>query len=234
MVDAIVLGDSWSWPAAMSIDLVEIRSRMPSYNPNSNIEDSIQWLPSFNGNYSASSALASLRAHHPLVPWFKLVWFPQYIPRMSFIVWMAVRGRLSTLDRIHKYDPRAVTTCVLCNSHLESHAHLFFECLCSRASWTQLLNYCGSPWNGLCWNDFIIWASTHWRGNTPIIVAMKLCLGVAVYRIWKERNCCIFEGTKRTSLVVALSIIDTIRCRLSSINLKGHPPIALNWNVNAN
>ncbi|KAK2653187.1 hypothetical protein Ddye_013043 [Dipteronia dyeriana] len=75
-VNAIILVDSWNWPAAMSIDLVEIKSRMPSYNPNSNIEDSILWLSSPNGIYSASSALASLRAPHPLVPWFKLVWFP--------------------------------------------------------------------------------------------------------------------------------------------------------------
>ncbi|KAK3229958.1 hypothetical protein Dsin_001839 [Dipteronia sinensis] len=149
-VNAIILGYSWSCPAAMPIDLVKIRSRMPSYNPNSNIEDSIRWLPSSNGSYSASSALASLGAPHPLVPWFKLVWFPQNIVRMSFILWMAVRGRLSTWDRIHKYDPRDVTTCVLCNSRLESYAHLVFECLLSRAIWTQLLNYCGSPWNGPC------------------------------------------------------------------------------------
>ncbi|KAK2649162.1 hypothetical protein Ddye_016651 [Dipteronia dyeriana] len=33
-VNAIVLDDNWRWPAVMSIDLVEIRSRMPSYNPN--------------------------------------------------------------------------------------------------------------------------------------------------------------------------------------------------------
>ncbi|KAK3225726.1 hypothetical protein Dsin_005588 [Dipteronia sinensis] len=234
MVNAIVLGDSWSWPAAMSIDIVEIRSRMPSYNPISNIEDSIHWLPSSNGIYSASSALASLRVPYPLVPWFKLVWFPQNIPRMSFILWIAIRGRLSTRDRIHKYDPRAVSTCVLCNSHLESHAHLFFEYLFNRAIWTQILKYYGFPWNSLWWNDFIIWASTHWRGNTPIIVAKKLCLGVAVYHIWRERNCRIFEGTQRTSLVVARSIITTIGCRLSSINLKDHPFIALNWNVKAN
>ncbi|KAI9156675.1 hypothetical protein LWI28_010401 [Acer negundo] len=214
---AIVLGDSWRWPVAMSIDLVEIRSRMPTYNPNSNLEDSIWWLPSSNGIYSASSALASFKAPHPLVPWFKLVWFPQNIPRMSFILWMAVRGRLSTRDRIHKYDPRAVTTCVLCNSHLESHAHLFFECSFSRAIWTQLLNYCGSPWNGLGWNAFIAWASAHWRGDTPIIVTKKLCLVVAVYHIWRERNCRIFEGTKKSSSVVVRTII---RCRLSS---KGSP-----------
>ncbi|KAK3229959.1 hypothetical protein Dsin_001840 [Dipteronia sinensis] len=205
-VNAIVLGDSWSWPTAMSIDLVKIRSRMHSYNPNSNIEDSIQWLPSSNGIYSASSTLASLRAPHPLVPWFKLVWFPQNILRMSFILWMAVRGRLSTRDRIHKYDPRAVTTCVLCNSHLESYAYQFFECLFSTAIWTQLLNYCGTPWNGLYWNAFIAWASTHWRGNTPIIVAKKLCLGAAVYHIWREHNCRIFDGTQRTSSVVVRSV----------------------------
>ncbi|KAK3189463.1 hypothetical protein Dsin_029024 [Dipteronia sinensis] len=41
------------------------------------------------------------------------------------------------------------------------------------------MNICGSPWNGLCWNAFIDWAFTHWKGNSPAIVANKLCLGVA-------------------------------------------------------
>ncbi|KAK3212608.1 hypothetical protein Dsin_017314 [Dipteronia sinensis] len=141
---------------------------MPSYNPNSNVNDRACWLPSSNGTYSASSALASLRTPHPFVPWFKL-----------------------------------------------------------------LMNICGSPWNGLCWNAFIDRASTHWRGNSPAIVANKLCLGVTVYHIWRKRNCRIFEGTQKTSLAVACSIIDTIRCRLSSFNLKNHPIIALNWNVNS-
>ncbi|KAK3184843.1 hypothetical protein Dsin_032129 [Dipteronia sinensis] len=54
-VSSIVHGDSWSWPAAMSIDLFEIRSRMPSYNPNSNVNDRACWLPSSNGTYSTSS-----------------------------------------------------------------------------------------------------------------------------------------------------------------------------------
>ncbi|KAK3226007.1 hypothetical protein Dsin_005869 [Dipteronia sinensis] len=194
-VSSIVHGDSWSWPDVISIDLFEIRSPMPSYNPNSNVDDRVRWLPSSNGTYSASSALASLRTPHLIVPWFKLVLFPQNIPRMNFLLCVAIRGRFSTRDHIHKYDPMAVSTCALCNSHLEYHAHLFFECLFSRAIWTQFMNICGSPWNGLCWNAFTDWASTHWRGNSPAIVANKLCLGVAVYHIWRERNCRIFEGT---------------------------------------
>ncbi|KAK3229947.1 hypothetical protein Dsin_001828 [Dipteronia sinensis] len=217
-VSSIVHGDSWSWPTAMSIDLLEIRSRMPTYNPNSSVDDSVRWLPSSSGTYSASFALASLRTPQPIVPWFKLVWFPKNILRMSFFLWLAIRGRLSTRDRILKYDHRAITTCVLCNSHLQSYAHLFFECLFSRAIWTQLLNIGGNPWNGLCWNAFTDWASTYWGGNSPTIVANKFCLGVAVYHIWRERNCQIFESTQKTTSVVARFIIDTIRCQLSFIN----------------
>ncbi|KAK3189471.1 hypothetical protein Dsin_029032 [Dipteronia sinensis] len=41
-VSSIVHGDSWSWATAMSIDLFKIRSRMPSYNPNSNVDDRVR------------------------------------------------------------------------------------------------------------------------------------------------------------------------------------------------
>ncbi|KAK3189457.1 hypothetical protein Dsin_029018 [Dipteronia sinensis] len=67
MVSSIVHGDSWSWPTAMSIDLFKIRSCMPSYNPNSNVDDRVRCLPSSNGTYSTSSALASLRTPHLIV-----------------------------------------------------------------------------------------------------------------------------------------------------------------------
>ncbi|KAK2658718.1 hypothetical protein Ddye_005251 [Dipteronia dyeriana] len=126
-VNAIVLDDNWRWPAAISIDLAEIQSRMPSYNPNSALDDRILWLPSSNGIYSAASAMESLRTPHPLVSWYKIVWFLQNIPMMGFILWLAIKGRLSTLDRVQRYNPQVVTMCVLCNSQAETHAHLFFS-----------------------------------------------------------------------------------------------------------
>ena len=204
----------------MSIDLAEIKSRMPSYNPNSILDDIIRWLPSPNGIYSAASAMESFRTHHSLVPWFNIVWFPQNIPRMGFILWLAIKGRLSTLDRVQRYDPQVIATCVLCNSQNETHAHLFFECLYSKAIWTHLLNKCGCTWIGLSWNDLIDWVSIHWKGNSPSTVTKKLCLAVAVYFIWREGNCRIFESSRRPNAEVTRTIIDTIRSRLCSINLK--------------
>ncbi|KAK3225530.1 hypothetical protein Dsin_005392 [Dipteronia sinensis] len=41
-VSSIVHGDQWVWPCSMSIDLLEIKNRMPSYNPNSSLEDGIK------------------------------------------------------------------------------------------------------------------------------------------------------------------------------------------------
>ncbi|KAK2655526.1 hypothetical protein Ddye_008578 [Dipteronia dyeriana] len=75
-VNAIVLDDNCRWPAAMSIGLAEIRSRMPSYNPNSTLDDRILWLPYSNGIYSDASTMESLRTPHPLVSRYKIVWFP--------------------------------------------------------------------------------------------------------------------------------------------------------------
>ena len=118
---------------------------MPYYNPNSNLDDSIQWLPSSNGIYSAASTMESLRTPHPLVSWYENKWFPQNIPRMGLVLCLAIKGRLSTLDCVQHYDPQVVATCVLCNSQAETHAHLFFECSYSKAIWTQLLNKCGCP-----------------------------------------------------------------------------------------
>ncbi|KAK2637985.1 hypothetical protein Ddye_025780 [Dipteronia dyeriana] len=118
MVNAIVLDDNWRWPAAMSIDLAEIRSRMPSYNPNSTLDDRILWLPSSNGIYLASSAMEYLRTPHPLVSWYKIVWFPQNIPRMGFILWLAIKG-----FALYKSDQRQV----IAESEMSSPGLLFVQ-----------------------------------------------------------------------------------------------------------
>ncbi|KAK2649163.1 hypothetical protein Ddye_016652 [Dipteronia dyeriana] len=120
--------------------------------------------------------MESLRTPHPLVSCYKIVWFPQNIPRMGFVLWLAIKGRLSTLDRVQRYDPQVVTTCVLCNSQAETHAHLFFECFYSKAIWTQLLNKCGCLGIHLSWNDLIDWVSVHWKRSSPSVVTKNFIL----------------------------------------------------------
>ncbi|KAK3212622.1 hypothetical protein Dsin_017328 [Dipteronia sinensis] len=154
-VSSIVHGDQWVWHCSMSTDLIEIKNHMPSYNPNSSLEDCIKWLPTPEGVYSVASTMDSLKNPHPLVPWFELLWYSHNIPRMSFILWLAIRGRLSTLDHVHLYNPYVGTLCVLCSSSPETHAHFFFECAYSKVIWSHLKDMCGRPWNGHNWTRFI-------------------------------------------------------------------------------
>ena len=93
--------------------------------------------------------------------------------------------------------------------------------LYSKAIWTELLNKCGCNWIGLRWNDLIDWISIHWKGNSPSTVTKKLCLAVAVYFIWRERNCRIFKSARRPNAEVTWTIIDTIRSRFCSIKFEG-------------
>ena len=47
---------------------------------------------------------------------------------------------------------------------------------------------CGLSWNGQCWKDTLQWMSQRLKGKKMHHVIPKMCLGVAVYGLWKERN----------------------------------------------
>lgn len=58
--------------------------------------------------------------------WSRGVWFSMATPKYAFMTWLAMRGRLSTMDRVSKWCQGIDTTCVLCNSDAETRNHLFF------------------------------------------------------------------------------------------------------------
>lgn len=98
-------------------------------------EDRILWINKENKDveFSVKEAWKALRFDSPKVMWYKHVWFSQCIPRHAFVLWMAMRGRLKTSDRISRWFNISSTVCPLCNDVDESHTHLFFSCKFSKA-----------------------------------------------------------------------------------------------------
>lgn len=43
-----------------------------------------------------------------IVDWYTTLWFPQAIPRASFITWIVIRNRLPTGDRISMWGERVI------------------------------------------------------------------------------------------------------------------------------
>ncbi|KAL5125555.1 putative ribonuclease H protein [Glycine soja] len=67
-----------------------------------------------------------IRGVKPTVSWCSVIWNPAIPPKMSFILWLAKRNRLLTLDKVAFLNKGSL--CPLCSNESESNAHLFFSC----------------------------------------------------------------------------------------------------------
>jgi len=125
------------------------------------------------------------------VSWAKVVWEPWCLPRYSFILWLALLGRLRTRDRLHYVDIDA--SCVFCLDHEESHSHLFFAC-----SWTSLLWSKVKSWLWLCKGMATISSAVRGlniRGENVVARMKRVSLNIVVYLIWEERNQRVSENS---------------------------------------
>lgn len=139
----------------------------------------------------STNAYENFRVKGRMIRWATVVWENWALPKHSFVLWLAVLGKLRTKDRLH-FIP-ADTNCVLCGQDLESHCHLFFKC-----QWTSSL-----------WGNIVRWLHIHRRmptlssairGLTPKKKKMEFrmrraSLGIAVYLIWEERNKRLFDNS---------------------------------------
>lgn len=89
--------------------------------------------------FSSLQTWKQIRVHHPTVPWSKIVWFPQAIPRFSFIVWLALMDRLSTGTRSRGWG--CIQPCLLCGEPDKTRDHMFFVCPYSFTVWIDLAGY---------------------------------------------------------------------------------------------
>ena len=88
-------------------------------------EDMVLWRGKhdvYKPQFSTRDTWNHVRTTCEKVSWHKGIWFGHATPKFRFCIWLAIRNRLTTRD------------CVLCNQHLETRNHLFFEC-----SYTSLL-----------------------------------------------------------------------------------------------
>ena len=137
-----------------------IRAQPP---PGGNVSDAVIWLPERSGLFSIRSAWDLIRSHGDRVDWYNLIWFKGGIPKASFCLWLAVRGRLYTKDRMVNSDTSM--HCLLCNGQREDHDHLFFSCSMTNQILLLVQAKCGFIIPVLNWKNLISWLSKKWRNN---------------------------------------------------------------------
>ena len=102
------------------------------------VEDANMWRrkSGFKPKFSTHKIWSLLRTSTGCCSWSRGIWFPQ--ATFMFVAWLAVRDRLSTMDRIAQWRHEVDETCVLCKRAPETRSLLFFECCYSSQVWEHL------------------------------------------------------------------------------------------------
>ncbi|GJX65786.1 RNA-directed DNA polymerase, eukaryota, reverse transcriptase zinc-binding domain protein [Tanacetum coccineum] len=100
----LVSNNNWNWPNDWSVRFKEVLD-VPVPVLDQDRDDMALWFDKQNVEvrFSVKEVWTVLRPDVPKVLWHKHVWFSQCIPRHSFILWMAIKGRLKTQDRISRW-----------------------------------------------------------------------------------------------------------------------------------
>ena len=208
-MSSVIDGCNWKWPTANSWALINMRNSV-NFTP-SNVDDKICWIPSPSGDFSTKSAWEAIRGRRAKVEWCDLVWFSKAIPRYSMILWMAIKERLPTKDRLMRYGATTNAHCCFCNSSMESLDHLFFACPFSKSIWSKILSLVDLGYVVRPWHDYIPHLARIWKGKSLKFTLGRLCLGATVYWIWRERNSRSFRGDHKDSFTIIDAIKSVVR-----------------------
>ncbi|KAL0287951.1 UNVERIFIED_CONTAM: hypothetical protein Scaly_2750400 [Sesamum calycinum] len=169
------------------------------------------------GGFSTKAVYDIFRNHGPKVGWYSLLLGPCKIPRYSFVLWMAILDKLSTMDK--PWLSHLGGVCVLCGREMETHEHLFFRCNYSRQCIRILKGTVRFTWPNRAWAVDIAWASKRWNGRHIVQAAYRALLAAIVYHIWQERNRRVFQQSMRPSSTIARIVVDEMRQKIISIDL---------------
>lgn len=135
----------------------------------------------------------SIHEHSQKVPWNRVVWFSQCIPKNAFFVWLVIGNNLKTQDRLKSWEIPTTTRkedlrCCLCSCVQDNHAYLFFECMYSRNLWFKLRKLCNMDTISEKWSDIMQFMCLRVKKNSIWNIIGRLLLGTTAYHVWQERN----------------------------------------------
>lgn len=141
-----------------------------------------------NKVYVCLETLEVLRVKNEEVLWCKLVWFPLAISKQAFILWWALKDRLTTGERLLKWGYQGNVQCQFYHHHLEIRAHLFFECSFSYRIWKFCMMRCRVANVSVVWDDIVQQECSSWFHKSLKCLIWRLVLGFTVYNLWLTRN----------------------------------------------
>lgn len=178
-VSSIISNNSWDLGSSNHVLVIELRNLLSSCLISRT--SSAKW----DGCITSKMAVVwqSIRRTATPPPWCVAIWHPLSVKNCSIYLWLALRNRLLTKDRMIAFGMNVDANCALCRCHAESAEHLFFAC-----PYTYLLRR-GCPLaTSFSWNDWKNGNFFHEHHSALKQNLGYLYIAIMVYMVWKERN----------------------------------------------
>lgn len=171
-------------------------------------EDKILWRGKhgFKQIFSTQDTWFLIRVNRPPCSWARAIWFTQATPKYAFMAWLAVKNRMSTLDRIASWSPGVDGTCILCKNDAETRNHLFFECGYSAQVWEFMVKGILKSAYTNTWTEIIEIISDDKREKLSRF-CLRYAFQAVLYAIWTERNR-VIHGEKLKPLSTLKKVLD--------------------------
>lgn len=175
---------------------------------------------SYKSSFSSKNTWLLIRKEYIIQRWSKGVWFKHATPKYAFHVWTAMQDRLSTCDRMLKWNPAIDPVCVLCKQEVETRDHLFYSCSYSSQVWQKLMKGLLLTRYTENWEEIVALLLDKRQDRVKLFL-LKYTFQAAAHSIWRERNS-RRHGEKQLPHTLLTKIIDkNVRNRLSTIKRKG-------------
>ncbi|GKB71152.1 RNA-directed DNA polymerase, eukaryota, reverse transcriptase zinc-binding domain protein [Tanacetum coccineum] len=182
-----------------------------------------------NGNdkrFSTSIVWKGVIGENRKVSWHKTVWYPNCIPKHTFILWLAVKKRICTQDRMAKWYPSKVFECSLCKKEHDSHDHLFFNYEYAQKVWKKVGTFARMKFKVDTWENLVEELSSNQNSRNVWTLIRNMCLAAAVYYIWQEKMR-LFQNKKREANDLTDLMNDELKAKMVSIVVKNSNNVLL-------
>lgn len=182
--------------------------------------DEYEWWPGNQrmDSYKTGAIYNLIRPTAPVVPWHAQVWFSGGIPKHMFLVWLMVRNRCPTRDRIPSWGLPTDPRCLYCNVDNESIEHCYFQCPFCWDVWNPIAAKCGFT-SSRHWNIILLQIKLH--GSTKVQkTLLLLCWQATLYILWTERNQRLHSARFSSADHLVAQIKQIVKNRISSLRVQ--------------
>lgn len=159
-------------------------------------EDQHTWKFEAAGTFTSRSAYrAFFNGSTTFEPW-RLIWKTWAPGKCKIFLWLAIRNRCWTADRLQKRGLEHPDKCVLCDQEEETAQHILTSCVFARQFWHEILAPLGLADRAPRLDDCTFakwWRKASKRTPKDKRKGFNSVVVLGAWMLWKHRNAGVFE-----------------------------------------